>query len=96
MSNEIEKEFDYDELQQRGEVAAEFIKELLDKLDLLISIKQDDNGKRIIIFSDRDEYVKNNKKRAVSLEVKNLNTSMVYNSIEDVPEHLKDKVEVLK
>lgn len=83
------KEFNYEDLEKRTNLACELIHTILEDLDLLISIKEENNI-REIIFSDRTAYIDNNEKRAFTIEVKDLN-AIVFNDIDAVPSHILKK-----
>lgn len=86
MSND---NFDYKDLQQRGDLAVEMFRTVLNDLDLILSIREKD-GVRELIFSDRTAYMQKNEKRAVSTEVKMIN-AMLFDNVEDIPKHILDK-----
>lgn len=79
------KGFDYEDLAARGDFAARHLKQVLDSLDLLIAVKDNE-----IIFADRKLYMEENKKASVSITCGELN-KIVYSSLEDVPDSIKEK-----
>lgn len=86
----MEKEnFDFDDLQKRGDIAFNLFKEILDELGLFVSV-QDDGSKKEIIFSDKEAYITKGEKRGVATDLKLLNM-IIYKDIDEVPEYVLKK-----
>ena len=92
----MSKDFDYKDLVDRGDLAVDLIRTVLQELDLLIAFSEDkETGVREVIFADKTAYLKeDSEKHSVSTEIKVLNAT-IFDSIDKVPKHLRDRAEML-
>lgn len=76
-----------EDLQKRGDLAVEGIRELLSELGLLVAYGDGD-----LIFADKKTFIETGKKVSVGTRIGNLNAT-VFKDKEHVPNHLLDNQE---